>query len=41
MKVNGRIIKPMAKESFGMPTEMFMRVTGKKIRLMDMEFTFT
>ena len=40
MKVNGGIIKQTVKENFGMQMETFMRVSGKMIKLMDLEYMF-
>lgn len=40
MKVNGGIIKQTVKENSGMQMETFMRVSGKMIKLMDLEFMF-
>ena len=35
MKVNGIIIRPMAKASYGVQTETLMKVTGETIKQMD------
>ena len=40
MKVNGGIIKQTVKENFGMQMETVMRVSGKMIKLMDLEYMF-
>ena len=40
MKVNGGIIKQTVKENFGMQMETFMRVSGKMIKQMDLEYMF-
>ena len=38
MKDNGNRTKRMEKENSGMPTEMFTKASGSKIKQMDMEF---
>jgi hypothetical protein len=40
MKVNGETTKLMAKESSGMPMEMFMKAIGRMIKPMVMGCTF-
>lgn len=41
MKDTGNKIKLVEKESFGMLMEMFLKVSGKMIKQMDMESIFT
>ena len=38
MRATGKITKHMVRESFGMWMEMYLKVNGKKIRLMGTEF---
>ena len=39
MKVGGRITGPMVKEELFMPTEIFTKVSGRKIKRMGSVFT--
>lgn len=41
MKVNGATTKQTELANFGMLTVMFMKVSGRMIKQMDTEFTFT
>lgn len=40
MKVNGKIIKLMEKENFGMLMAIYLKVIGRMIKLMDLEYIF-